>query len=42
MGILHLLEEVEEASRTVMVVGHEPTMSILAHTASAHASGPNA
>ncbi|WP_128773119.1 SixA phosphatase family protein [Actinomyces oricola] len=31
MGILHLLEEVEEASRTVMVVGHEPTMSILAH-----------
>lgn len=31
-GILGLLEPLPEAVRTVVVVGHEPTVSILAHT----------
>lgn len=30
-GILRLLEPLSESVRTVVVVGHEPTMSILAH-----------
>lgn len=30
-GILSLVSELDDAVRTVVVVGHEPTMSILAH-----------